>query len=364
MQHKGVYRGSVLLSYLTQSLTVAPYESFSTMHSSEWECFEIVRLLTAEGFDVDVINWDDTNFIPQKKYDIVIDTQKNLERLSKYLPAPTLKIMYVVASHTEFQNNAEKMRLKELKERRSVTLVPHRTETSSKNIEVADIVVGLGNATTKETYAFAHKDIETIPISSTISFEKNPTKNVDAQKKFLWIGGGGAVLKGLDRVLEAFKDLPDLDLTVCGPVKQENDFNKAYHAELYETQNIHYLGRIDPLSGTFQKIAETHGFLIYPSASEGQSGAVITGLHAGLVPLASRNSGVDVDDFGFVLKTSSVEEIKERVLYASNMPRQEFENLAKKVYSYANEHHTKKTFSLAWQNIIKTIIIPPLHTHE
>lgn len=46
------------------------------------------------------------------------------------------------------------------------------------------------------------------------------------RENFLWLGSRGAVLKGLDLVLEAFARMPDLQ--VSGPVEDEADFAAAY----------------------------------------------------------------------------------------------------------------------------------------
>ena len=44
-------------------------------HSSKWESREIALIFSRLGYNVDIINWQDNSFIPQKKYDIIL---KNL----------------------------------------------------------------------------------------------------------------------------------------------------------------------------------------------------------------------------------------------------------------------------------------------
>jgi len=357
LNHEGKYRGNVLISYLKKSLTVAPYEQWSTLHSSEWECFEIARLFREKGYRVDMINWDDESFIPKKNYAYVLDTQRNLERLSKHISDDTVLVHYIVSSHWQFQNDAELKRIIDINKRRNAHLSTHREEKKNNNIEIADVVVGLGNETTKKTYSFAKKEIHSIPISSTIEFQSLPTKNWDeARKKFLWFGGGGAALKGLDIVLEVFKDRPDLDLTVCGPVEKEADFVEIYRRELYESPNIHYLGRINPLSEQFEKISQSQGFLLYPSASEGQSGAVVTCLHAGLIPIVSENSGVDIDDIGFELNTCTIDEVSDTIKIASKGDITVLEKLSEKAFIFAKNRFTTNSFSKAFSNFMETLI--------
>ena len=47
----------------------------------------------------------------------------------------------------------------------------------------------------------------------------------------------------------------DCQLTVCGPIKEEHDFEAIYHTELYATPpNIKTLGWVDVRSPEFLKI--------------------------------------------------------------------------------------------------------------
>ena len=93
----------------------------------------------------------------------------------------------------------------------------------------------------------------------------------------------------------------------------EKDFKKAFHKELYQTSSIRTVGWVDVGSPQFVRIADQCAGLIYPSCSEGQSGASYN-LHACLViPILSYESGVDVEGFGFLLQDCSVEDIKSSI---------------------------------------------------
>ena len=75
-------------------------------------------------------------------------------------------------------------------------------------------------------------------------------------KNFVWMGGGGAVLKGLDITLEAFSKMPEFNLHVLGPASVEKDFIKEYKKELEETPNINYYGRVDVTGEKFKNIID------------------------------------------------------------------------------------------------------------
>jgi glycosyltransferase involved in cell wall biosynthesis len=166
------------------------------------------------------------------------------------------------------------------------------------------------------------------------------------------------VHKGLDLALEAFAGMPAYHLTVCGPVQREKDFEQAFYKELYETPNIHTIGWVDTATPTFAEITSKCVGLVYPSCSEGQSGAVVECLHAGLVPIVSYESGVDVHDFGVTLKTCSIEEIRDEVQRIAKLPPQEIKRMACAAWKFARANHTRERFAEAYQKVIDQITTP------
>ena len=113
--------------------------------------------------------------------------------------------------------------------------------------------------------------------------------------------------------LEVFSKLPDFNLTVCGPIEEEQAFVKAYSTELFETANINTVGWVDVISEEFIGIMNKCVALIYPTCSEGGGGSVITCMHGGLIPIVSYEASVDVNSAGIILKNCSIEEIKKSI---------------------------------------------------
>ncbi len=351
------YKGDVLLSFVTHPFTITKKELLKSPHTTPWECMEIAKILLERGYRVDVIDWTNLLFKPKKEYVMVIDIHQNLERLNQYLSNVCIKIHYITGAYFEYQNKAELIRLNEFMQRRGHILKPRRQLTPSKNIEYADYVTSLGNNFAKDTYAYAHKEITQIPLLSTVSFHSPENKNFELIKKnFVWIGGGGAVHKGLDLVLETFLNLPDYNLTVCGPVEREKDFYNFYKKELCNTSNIRFVGRINVRSEQFRNIVNGAIGLVYPSCSEGQSGSVIIALHAGLIPIVTYQSGVDVSPFGVTLKDISVSEITSEVQRMSKVPISELESRSLSAWKYAQNNHTSEIFRKKYSAFIDNII--------
>ncbi|MES2006540.1 MAG: glycosyltransferase [Patescibacteria group bacterium] len=172
---------------------------------------------------------------------------------------------------------------------------------------------------------------------------------------FIWFGGAGAVHKGLDLVLEAFATMPEYTLTVYGKLGNEDDFTHAYDKELFHTPNIHMKGWVDPGSPEFAH-ATTHSLaIIYPSCSEGTAGSVVLAMHAGLIPIISRETGVDVEDFGIVLKENTIQEIQTMVRNLSLEPHTKLTQRAVAAWKYARAMHTRPHFEAAYRAVIKDI---------
>jgi len=348
--------GKVLISYITEPFTLAPWEHFSTLHSSYQECRIIAELFAKHGYDVDGINSINTIFQPLKKYRYILDIGANIDRLSDLMPH-TKKIFYIVESHNSFHNKAEQKRIKELESRRGITLARRRVTKSHESPEKADFLVGLGNTQTHNTYAHIGKPIFPIPISTTVTFPSPESKSFDkVHTTFLWLGGGGMIHKGLDLVLEVFKKKPEWTLHICGPVEAEEDFVNLYREELYDTENIHLHGRIHPDGGLFKEIADSSIALIYPSSSEGQAGSVVTAMHAGLIPVISKYSGVDTGDFGLTLKECTMEEIEASLSKISNLPTDTLKEMSIGAWKYSNTHHTKESFSRAFEEFLTNVV--------
>ncbi len=347
---------NVLLSYITRPFKVERESREFCTHTNMWECQQIAKTWVKHGYNVDIIDWDNKSFLPKKEYSVFIDIHSNMERLAPILGDNCKKILHITGAHWQFQNRAEMERLSDLKSRRGIELNPRRQVPPSLGIEYADCATILGNAFTQGTFEYSGKPLYPIPLSTTVqypSYEKNFDK---IKKNFLWFGSSGMVHKGLDIVLDAFSELPDYHLTICGPVNREADFSKTYFKELYRSQNIKALGFTDVMSAQFRDIIMNTNALIYPSCSEGQAGSVITCLHAGLIPIVSYESGVDVDDFGIILQKSSVHEVVESIKILSQKPNAELRRMSKSAWLYARAHHTREKFAECYNAFVNDLL--------
>lgn len=369
----GTPQGRLLLSYLIDPFLVdwdhlAPNDAMR-WHSNAWECREMARAFLERGFAVDVMNLTNMHSYPEKTYDALIDTRHNLERLADRVSPRGLKIFHVDSANAVVRNIAENERILGIQMRRGVTLDTQRQEIPNRGMDIADCATVIGNRYTMGTFDYAHKPMYPVPISSPIEAPE-PNKDFNqVRRSFLWLGTRGLVLKGLDLVLEAFAQMPDVDLYVCGPVGRtrggsrvgaeltiEQDFEKAYHRELYETPNIHMVGWVDTASAEFGAIAQRCAGMVFAAASEGQNGGVISCMHWGLIPVISYEAGVDVNDYGFLFDSCSVEDIKRKVQEVAALPADDLETRARNAWRHARTHHTRENFAKVYRETVGEIL--------
>ena len=158
--------------------------------------------------------------------------------------------------------------------------------------------------------------------------------------------------------IEAFAGMPDFQLTVCGPIDAdyERHFRAEFNAELFASENIRTVGWVDVSSDAFRDILSNSVGLVYPSASEGQAGAVVTCMQGGLIPVISYESGVDVDDYGIILSDCSVETIRNTIQNLASEPVDQLRQRATSAWQYARDNHTPEHYRDVYRSMIESIL--------
>jgi glycosyltransferase involved in cell wall biosynthesis len=354
---QGEQRGSVLFSYIVDPFLLTGPARIPYSHTHFWESFTIARTWAELGFEVDCVSWTNGDFVPARQYDVVIDVRTNLERWAPLLPA-ALKVLHADTAHWSFHNRARAVRLEDLQRRRGVALADRDPLPATRAAETADAIVVLGNRFTRSTYAFAERPVLHVPVSVPFEYPAAAGKDFEAvRRRYLWFGSGGLVHKGLDLTLEAFAGLPDHQLTICGPVRRERDFERAYFRELYRTPNIRLLGWVDVAPSSFLALADSCLGLVYPSCSEGGGSSVYTCMHAGLLPLANFEVSVDIGrSFGMLLPRVDPETIRGAVRELSARPAHELAAMADAAREQARRTSSKEIFAAAYRRAALSLI--------
>ena len=302
LKPEGAPRGNVLISY-----TTLPYLDQRPIvldaHTNRWECMQIARTFLERNYEVDVIDHDDLRFLPQKNYAYFVGTHANFDHIAPILNSDCTKIFHGATCHWRFLNDAERARLDAIEDKRGVRLEPVRALGPNHAIELCDVAIMLGSDATLQTYPQVNKHIERIPLSTTHTYPSPEGKDFEkVNKNFIWFGGAGLAHKGVDLVLEAFASMPEYTLNLVGKISADDPFVRVYKREMYEIPNIKTIGWLDPGSAQFKDICDNSLGIVYPSCSEGCAGSVVLSMHAGLVPIVSKESGVETKDFGVTLQ--------------------------------------------------------------
>lgn len=258
----------------------------------------LAAALAARGFAVDVADWDERSpRVLGGPYALVVDLHPVARPVYLGRLAPgAIRIAYITGSNPEVANLAERRRLTDLHKRRGVSLLARRQTPPFPpgSLEGCDAMFLIGGRATLATYAARRlPPVHHLPNSG---FDVEPTDPARRDpRRFLFLGSRGQVHKGLDLLLEVFRDAPELGLTVCSRLDGEPDFLRAYRREL-RLPNVSVAGFVDVRSGAFRDLQARCGALVLPSCAEGQAGTVSVAMGYGLPGLVSRECGFDDEE--------------------------------------------------------------------
>ncbi len=346
-----------LLSYIVHPFSIPRDDPRFLRHINIWHAQEMVRALNRIGYRVDVIDYRDTRFRPERNYDLFIGHGGvNFTTIAQGLPPETRRIYLATGSYWQFHNQQEQARFEALAQRRGARLPldrPIRGEEEAA-LRLAEGILGIGNEFTRRTYA-AFERVEMVNGSSLDDATYDwCLKDLDAGRNhFLFFASGGNVHKGLDLVLEAFAGL-EQHLWVVAPL--DPAFEAIYRRELNDLPTIHRVGRVQPRSAAFYRLMRACNWCILPSCSEGQSQSVIEAMNQGLIPIVSRTAGLDVDGLGFWLEPPTVEAIRRVAQMAASLPLETCRQLSQKARAAVLDQYAEACFSPQFSAALKRLL--------
>lgn len=309
-----------LLYYKTDAFT-NPKLAKDYTHTNYWESVEIANILNRMGYIVDIIDRTATRFNLEDKYDLFIgigvgDSGQHYPDIAKQVPS-AIKILYALGPEPEQSNYWLESRYISYFFRHSdVNYMKMRRIINNVDIDEVmkhtDVILTNANEYIQQTYSYFGKPTHRVWLSThpdlTMAYPKD-------QKSFLYFGGNGNISKGLDLAIEAITGT-DLQLYICSP------FEKEYNPKL--PPNIHWIGFTKVGSKEFNELTEKCGYVILPSCSEGCATSVTTCMRRGLVPIVTKETGVDVGNFGYLIDTCIIDEIRKQLVEISNTHPWEF----------------------------------------
>lgn len=356
--------GHALLYYKTEPF-LNKYLVDSYTHTNNWEILEIAKVLNQLGYYVDIVdrNVDIKKFKPKHKYNLFIgigagNSGRYYSKIASQLPNAT-KIFYADGANPEISKRRMLNRYQQFSKRNNGKMLKLRRIPDKINIGLAmkysDAIFLIGNQTTLNTYRKYNKPIFRIfpSTSPKIEADLEQLKKRD-KKKFLYFGGNGALVKGLYLLIETFSQLKDLELYICSPL-DEYDFFECYSNLISKSKNIHLIGFVKVAGKKFNEITSKCGFVILPSASEGTATSVVTCMRKGLIPVVTRECGLDIGDFGFIIKDIDIEALKKQILDISEISDTDFVERSIKTYIDSFKY-TQANFSISFRKALLSTI--------
>ncbi len=349
------HKKKVLVSYIT-----SPFKNKTTTlsHTNIREVQVIADVMDELDFDIDLIDFNIKLELDFSKYDLIFGFGETFENSFYDSHFNGKRIYYATGAYVNFQNSAEINRVLEFNRVKYVKLLPKRIVpwTWSISTAMSDALIIIGNTWTESTYK-PYCNNPVYRINATGSFIKGldfPNRNInDSRKSFLWFGSTGLIHKGLDVCLDFFSKHTYLQLHICGP--NEVDFFSIYEKELL-LENIHYHGFVDIESEIFQQISNQCLFTIMPSCSEGQSTALLTSMCTGLIPIATKQTGIDIDIYGFLLEDISTNAIFKIVSKIGKICDDELLKMSSFTFNDIRQKHTLESFKESFRELINKII--------
>jgi len=354
----GRSRGRILVSHRIDGVRLPAGHPRLREHNQFAEVVAIVETMVERGYDVDVLSHRHLGPPRRGDYDLFLGVRANFDHVTQGLDPSCIRVLHVDTTHWLFNNHASLGRSLEVQLSRGVT--PERDIEIERNdaIEAAHYAVAPGNEFVYETFAYAGKPMFEI-VNPAITVRSRPIgKDFAAiRRNFLWLGSRGLAHKGLGRVLEAFAELPEHNLTVCGPLAEEPRFCEAYRRELTELPNVRVLGWVDVTGPEFAEIARTSLAHVLPSCAEAQAGASINCMAAGLIPMVSRQVALNVTpDFGVMLEDDSVEGVRRAVRALSTRPPDQLAGMSQRAWDTARTRHSLDSYKLVLGDVLERIL--------
>lgn len=342
----------VLISYIDYFSTANLNSKMG--HTNLLESIQIINVFKEFDYIIDVAHCnseESLEFLKGEKYDIIFGFGQVFRKISKLNPLAK-KIIYVTENHPELSLKNELERNQYFYERTGKKIPLRRSGVYYKenDFENIDYAIIMGEKKPFEKYSFKKYNIFPTGFLNKNYIFKN--RDIDNSKKnFLWLGSNGAVHKGLDLLIEVFKNYPEINLHICGFNQEEK------YLKIPKLENIINYGRIDIQSQEFLKLADRCSYIILPSCSEGFSTSIGTGMLHSMIPLVCKDTGFNrLDDKVILFDDHKIEYLEKEIINLSLKKDDELEELHEKVYLYARNNFTIEDFTEKFRNIIKGII--------
>lgn len=284
-------RGRVLLSYLPAR---SFYPASDSDHTNRQECRELLHLLLSRGHVVDVTAYDQVRRAKlTRSYELVIDIHDAAQWLARAGTNIGRFILYSTGCHPAYSNLVITRRCREVYERTGIEMKPVRLLLEPHAWEGVTDFAYCGEAFQLDTYRVGRLPSHKVLLSAQAPNEF-PTLRTDRQNpRFVYLGSGGFLLRGLDLLFDLFQRRKDWRLDVFTDAHKDPGVAQLFPAVVAgrcANIRLHGFSNIDSpevLTACAESVA-----LLYPTFSDGCATAVLNAAVRGCIPVVTPMAGV------------------------------------------------------------------------
>ena len=343
------------ISYIPDVFYRRDDERYLNTHQNKREILVIGDVFAKLGYNFVVELFNSSKISDKYYYDIVFGLEPNFCIQAKKNPN-ALKIYYATGAYFKHQNLVIKDRTDYFNNKHKCNVPYYRLVAEHSACDMADFIFQIGSKYTLQTYPE-----KLIYKMSTLHQSSNFYRHLSIQDKlscykrneYLWLGGSGSILKGLDLILDYFIQRTDCILHIVGGI--DNEVNRYYAKKINNSNHIHVYGFLDVNSEQFVQIAKHVTFYLFPSASEGGApGSVIAAMKCGIIPIVSKYASFDeIVELGYRLDDFSIRSIEDAVKWSESLCEQQVERLIKANFDYAQKKWNINVFSKEFEYLLK-----------
>lgn len=334
-------------------------------HANYMHANQIVKYFINNDYCIDVCACSDIfsfEILKNKKYDIVIGLGEVFKRICKSQPTAK-KIILITENNPIIVSKKYAERIAYFKQRHpyincdaSMVRKGYIDEDMFELSDLAIIMNSRYNAESMKHYFDKEYLINSNAfINSEYVFDRANLENRIEQIKrnFLWFGSDGLIHKGVDILIDAFKEMPELAINFYGLSTAER---RLFHK--LRVSNTLDCGRVNVQKTEFiDKIVNQHCFIIFPSCSEGMSTAVATCMAHGIIPILTKECGFEPNEYIIELGGWHIEDIKCAVKRAISMNNEDILNFREGCFQYARKNFSLEKFDSSFEDIMDDILL-------
>jgi hypothetical protein len=347
-------RKKILISYVSPE--VLRFKK-PIMHSNVYDLFEIIDYFVKRNYEVHLIKctcFYSERYIKKFKYDVIFGLGNAFLEACK-INYCAKKILYCTESSPKFSFNqeSERVRLFNATSKNKAKIMRSNTYLTDEMLNVASDGIVIGNNFVLSTYFYCNSAIRFFsgiypsPIVNPNHINNRHLSN--SKNNFLWFGSTGVVHKGLHLAISAIEGCENYHLYVAGAGKKEQKLMR-------KCSNVTYLGRIDVHSESFIKLMNTVSSFILPSCSEAGSTATTTCLAHGLIPIISKETGVDLPPGYSYIENDNPIAIRNKMDEISSMTNENLSISHDEILTYALDKFSILKYKFNLEKILNSIL--------